>query len=78
MTCMGGGHASSDAMNMVKDHIDRVLQVLKAVEISLMGEDGCFGMHTLETAMRLGGSAVGLVVSMMQVPRMRVGINREP
>ena len=35
-------------------------------------------MDALETAMRLGGSVVRLVVSMMQVPRTRVSINRKP
>ena len=72
------GTASSDVVNMAKDHITRVLQVLKVVEIGLMGEDGCLGMDALEMTMRHGGSAVGLVVGMMQVPRTKVGINREP
>ena len=43
-----------------------------------MGEDGWLGMDALEMAMRLGGSVPELVVGMMQVLRMRVGINREP
>ena len=70
--------AGSNGANVVKNHIDRVLQVLKAAEISLMGEDGCLGMDALEMATRLGGSVVGLVVSTTQVLRVRGGINREP
>ena len=70
--------ASSDGANMVKNCIDRALQVLEAVETSLTGEDGGLGMDAMEMVTRLGGLVVGLEVGMMQVPRARVGINREP
>ena len=72
------GMAGSDGTNVVKNHIDRVLQVLKVAKIGLTGEEGGLGTDVLEMVTRLGGLAVGLEVSTMQVPRMRVGINREP
>ena len=72
----GEGTASSDGSNVVKDHIDRVLQVLKAAKNNLTGEDRGLGMDMLEVMMRLGGMVVGLELSMVQVPR--AGINREP
>ena len=74
----GKGTASSNGANMAKNHIDRVLQVLKVAKISLMGEDGCLGMNAPETVTRLGGLVVGLELGMMQVLRARVSINREP
>ena len=75
---VGEGTAGSEGANMARNRINRVLQVLKAAEISLTDEDGCPGTDALEMAMTLGGSAVGLELSTMQVPRARVGINGEP
>ena len=43
-----------------------------------MGKNRCLEMDVLEMMMRLVGLAVGLVVSMTLVLRMRVSINREP
>ena len=70
--------AGSDGTNVVKNCINGVLQVLKAAKISLMGEDGCLGMDAPKTMMRLGGLAVVLELSTMQVLRAWVSINREP
>ena len=72
----GEGTTGSDGSNMVKDRIDRVLQVLKAAKNNLTGEDRGLRMDTLEMMTRLGGMVVGLELSMVQVPR--AGINREP
>ena len=65
------GTTGSYVANVAKDRIDRVLQVLKMVEVNLTGEGRCLVM------MRLGGMEVGLEVSMMQVLRAQVDINRE-
>ena len=68
--------AGNDGMNMVKNCIDRVLQVLKVAKNNLMGEDGGLGMDAPEMMMRLGGTVVGLELGTVQVPR--VCVNGEP
>ena len=73
---MGEGTVGRESANMMENRINGVLQVLKAAEISLMGEDGCLGMDATEAMMGLGGMAVGLELGTAQVPR--AGINREP
>ena len=73
---MGEGMVSRKNANMMKNRINGVLQVLKAAEISLTGEDGCLGTDAAEAMMGLGGAVVGLELGMAQVPR--ACINREP
>ena len=63
----GKGTGGRKGANMTKNCIDRVLQVLKVAEISLMGEDGCLGMDASETTTGLGGTAVGLELGTAQV-----------
>ena len=73
---MGKGMVRRESANMTKNCIDGVLQVLKAAEINLTGEDGCLGMDAAEAMTGLGGAAVGLELGTAQVPR--ACINREP
>ena len=73
---MGEGMAGRESANMTENRINGVLQVLKAAEISLMGEDGCLGTDAMEAMTGLGGTAVGLELGTAQVPR--ACINREP
>ena len=73
---MGKGTVRRESANMTENRIDGVLQVLKAAEISLTGEDGCLGMDVTEATTGLGGTAVGLELGTAQVPR--ACINREP